>query len=369
MNANNNKSELVLSTIGMSGECNFDALDRLLDAKAYLNKIISKLTTSNRLKKINKDGLVGYRLTTTSKKELLQQNKNRFEYFLSSTAETNRIKSEIIRRERLHRAADILVTMLNASVDVHRDVKPEIFMEKLENNTIANIRAPCYYNGSEIKNFGMEKNKIRNGRSHGIMLTESNSYIIYNTSDALMKWNKLTEIKHCTIIKNHLSICKLNQYKSPVIGIVYAKNSDIAYEILKNTITSFIIAEGTFEKFYFLTLDKFGDFLTRVLSSDASIERLYKIIKVNLDLKDSNTDMISNIENNAVDKNGNPVLINCFFCLPTTKRFNTACSVYNKKGIIVCFKNQREAMERYCSKNIEFLTIDEKIFMEKFFDD
>jgi len=366
MNANNNKSELVLSTIGMSGECNFDALDRLLDAKAYLNKIISKLTTSNRLKKINKDGLVGYRLTTTSKKELLQQNKNRFEYFLSSTAETNRIKSEIIRRERLHRAADILVTMLNASVDVHRDIKSEIFAENL-NTDITNIRAPCYYNGSEIKNFGVEKNKIKNGRSQGLMLTESNSYIIYNTSDALMKWNKLTEIKHCTIIKNHLSICKLNQYKSPVIGIVYAKNSDIAYEILKNTITSFIMAEGTFEKFYFLTLDNFGDFLTRVLSSDASVEKLNEIIKVNLDLKD--TEALNNIENNAVDKNGNPVLINCFFCLATLKRFNTTCSIYKKKGIVVCFKNQRKAMERYCSENIDFMTIDEKIFIEKFFDD
>ena len=365
MNANINKSELVLSTIGMSGECNFDALDRLLDAKAYLNKIISKLRNSNRLKKINKDGLVGYRLTTTSKKELLQQNKNRFEYFLSSTAETNRIKSEIIRRERLHRAADILVTMLNASIEVNRDTKPEIFTENL-NTDIVNIRAPCYYNGSEIKNFGIEKNKIRNGRSQGLMLTESNLYMLYNTSDALMKWNKLTEIKHCTIIKNHLRACNLTQYKNPITGIVYAKNLDIAYEILKNTITSFIIAEGTFEKFYFITLDKFGDFLTRILSSDASVEKLYQIIKVNLDLKD--VEAASNI-NNAVDKNGNPVLINCFFCLPTLKKFNATCSIYNKKGIVVCFKNQKKAMERYCSENIEFLTIDEKIFMEKFFDD
>ena len=84
------------------------------------------------------------------------------------------------------------------------------------------------------------------------------------------------------------------------------------------------------------------------------------------DLYESET--ATNLESDAVDKDGNPVLLSYFCDLPRIKRFDTALQLQKKSGTLICFDFQKEALERYCSNRVSFQTIDFQKWERSFFE-
>ena len=84
------------------------------------------------------------------------------------------------------------------------------------------------------------------------------------------------------------------------------------------------------------------------------------------DLYESET--AANLENDAFDKDGNPVLLSYFCDLPRIKRFDTALQLQKKNGTLICFDFQKETLERYCSNRVVFQTIDFQKWERSFFD-
>lgn len=70
--------------------------------------------------------LRGYRLGVRAKRLLLQQEPERFAFYLSGCSDTNAIKSEVPRRIRLHRIAQTYV-----ATDEYRSCKPLIVTTNL----------------------------------------------------------------------------------------------------------------------------------------------------------------------------------------------------------------------------------------------
>ena len=88
----------------VSGDFPVRLLKRLPGQPAYKDSVVKKLKRAGLLRTYYRDGLRTLRLDWPAKELLVQENPERFSFFLTGTAETNRLKSEKTRRLRLARS-------------------------------------------------------------------------------------------------------------------------------------------------------------------------------------------------------------------------------------------------------------------------
>ena len=88
---------------------------------------MTSLKKSGLLRTYYRDRLRGYRLGARAKAALLDGWPERFSPYLTGDTDTNRLKSEVNRRLRLHRLAETYVTMDNAGIGLFQDEKPKVF--------------------------------------------------------------------------------------------------------------------------------------------------------------------------------------------------------------------------------------------------
>lgn len=318
---------------------------------------MQSLKKAGLLRTYYRDGLRGYRLTAQAKKLLLEQNPERYAPALTGCSDTNHIKSEITRRLRLHRIAEATVTMRNAGVSVFRDEKPDIFAREWHPAEHIRVRAPAFYNSREIKELGTVFVKIRGARAVGVLLTEETPYVVYNLGGSLMKWEYKAEMRTKALMKTVLCRERLSGQYHPdaVQGLLFGNSMELAFELLSNSGgKNYFVLDGNYENFYFLTNDRCGDMLLRLLCDAERNEELMSILQSGLKAARPGW----TIENDAVDEDGNPVLFAYTCNLPRIVRFNTALSLQGRSGTLICFDYQREAMRRYCCERVQFQTLD-----------
>lgn len=95
------------------------------------------------------------------------------------------LKSEQLRRLRLHRMAEVLVTMCNAGVGVFPWQKHAVF-DPVPPDDIR-IEWPMYYSFREVKEIGPQQEKIRGSRAAGVLLTEDDVLAVYNAGRSGIK--------------------------------------------------------------------------------------------------------------------------------------------------------------------------------------
>ena len=101
----------ILQLLSMTGEIGDGLLKIVIPQLEYRKKVLQKLTAENMITKYYKDNLKGYRLKITGKKFMLQNNSNRFEYFLKSNADSSMRRSDKSHRLRQHRISEILAVI------------------------------------------------------------------------------------------------------------------------------------------------------------------------------------------------------------------------------------------------------------------
>lgn len=358
---------MLLELIAVSGELPADQLKRLYGGDSYKLNVVKTLKAQKLLRTYYRDGLRGYRLTAKAKKKLVLDNPKRFAFALTGTVETNRIKSEITRRLRLHRIAETTVTMMNAGVRIYRDEKPDIFSPQWEESVRLSVCEPSFYNSREIKEIGTIFVKIYGARSVGILLTDKDIFVTYNLGNMLMKWEYKSEMRMKALMKTVLCRERLPHQYPPnaVKGLIFGNSMDLAYDILSGKKSKqYFILDGNYEDFYYITNNSKGEKLLRLLCDKELTKRLNEILLTDLYESDSGF----TLENDAFDKNGNPVLFGYFCNLPRIQRFDTALRLQNKSGTLICFDFQQEALARYCSKQITFQTIDFQKWERSFFE-
>ena len=147
----------LLELTAICGEFPACLLMRIPGSTSYKESVITSLKKDGLLKTYYRDKLRGYRLSRKARSFLLGENPERFSFFLTGNGETSRLKSEFPRRLRLHRVAEIFVSMQNAGIRVFRDEKPEIF--SAGGSPVPMLDCPAYYSSREIKETGIDQRR------------------------------------------------------------------------------------------------------------------------------------------------------------------------------------------------------------------
>ena len=357
--------ERLLSLIAVCGELPADQIKRIPGGDEYKQNIIKQLKKRKQIKTFYKDGLRGYRLLLPTKELLLRQNPNRFNFYLTGVNETNHIRSEITRRLRLHRLAETTVSMLNSGAEIYRDNKPDIFSPIY---TPTEITSPSFYNSREIKELGIDTIKINGARAMGVLLTENNVFSVYNLGDSMMKWDYKAEMRFKAMMQTTLCQNRLSrQYSTDSIqGVIFGNSMEFVSDILSQTRNKeYFILDGGYDHFYYLTNDRKGERILSVLCYPEVVKMFHSTLGSDFNKQDPTFP----VENDAIDKKGNPVLFACICDLPRINRFVNAVKSQHRHGIIVGFEFQEDVLSRLCPEQIEFESISFEKWERNYFDE
>ena len=184
-----------MTLTALCGEYPISQISRLPGGSAYLESVVTALRRDGLLRTFSKDGLRGLRLTTSAKRLLLADAPEWFSAYLTGSSEPNKLKSEIPRRLRLHRMAEILTIMHNADI-------PAFPWEKASFPAVGQSSAiPAYYTSREVKEIGPQGTKIKSSRATGILLTDGGIFLTYNTAKAQMKWEYKAELRFKALLQ------------------------------------------------------------------------------------------------------------------------------------------------------------------------
>ena len=349
----------LLTFIAISGEFPIELLSRINGGTSYKATMVTNLKKQGLIKTYYKDGRRGLRPTTTAKKLLLADNPDRFFEYMSQNADANHIRSEPHRRERLHRIAEANVIMKNAGVSIFRDERPELMYL-----TDDNIAVPAFYSSREVKELGIVFDKVKSTRSVGILLTERDIFVTYNFGNSIIrKWAYKTEMRTKIVVENEFC-SRTSQYSpSSVKGLVLGNSMALAYDVLTDTVKQHFLLDGNYENFYFLTNDEKGEMLLRLLCRPDLCDELDEILTD--DLYPARKGAL--IDHDAVTEDGEYVLIAYKCDLNRIRKFDTALTLQQKIGIIICFDYQADVLRRYCSDAVEFQTMDFEKTERRFF--
>ena len=356
----------LLELVAVCGEFPAGLTARIPGSMSYMETILTSLKREGFLKLYYKDGLRGFRLGRRAKTVLMFRHPERFSFYLTGNTDTNRIRGEVPRRLRLHRTAETFVAMLNAGVKMFRDEKPAVFAP--EGPLVPFLDVAAFYGSREIKEMGIEAVKIRSSRMMGVLLAPSGIFITYNGGPYMVKWDYQAEVRTQVFLRTELCCRRLpDQYgKSEVSGLLFGDGMEAFSRILEGKdsgLRCFFLLDGNYEHFYYLTNDRHGEVLLRLLCDVGRRQELDSILMQGLAGRDGGL----TVENDSVDEKGNPVLFGYFLDIPRISRFCTALQLQDRQGTMVCFDFQEDALRRFCGKQVALSTISFEKFERRFF--
>lgn len=356
----------LLELTAICGEFPADLLFRLPGSSSYKETIIWSLKKKRLLRTYYRDKLRGYRLGSRAKAFLLNDQPQRFSFYLTGNSDTNMLKSEVTRRLRLHRIAEIYVMMQNAGIAIFRDEKPLVFAPG--SSPVTRLNIPAFYNSREIKELGVETVKIRGSRMVGALLAPSGVFLTYNGNSNIAKWDYRAEQRAQALLQIVLCQQRLSpQYAHhKVSGLLFGNGLEPFFQILSSADSStrcFFLLDGNYEHFYYLTNDFYGEVMLKLLCDPDKIDELNRILSLGLNAKEPGWP----VENDAITKDDSPVLFGYLLDIPRINRFLTALQLQKRSGTLICFDFQKEVLCRHCGGHVTFQTIDFAKFEGRFF--
>ena len=349
--------DLLLTLVALSGELPSTLVSRLPGSDSYKAYTVKILKREKLLRTYYHDGLRGLRLTSISKNLLAARQPDRYLSLFTGDTATNTPKYSVPHRLRLHRMAEVLVTAYNAGLLTFPWEKPPVFQAEPDDAGL--YVGPAYYSSREVKEIGAQATMIRGSRSTGILLCGSGIYAVYNTADTRMKWEYKAEVRLKAMMQTDLCHRRLADrfMDSPPGAIVFGDGMD-QLEILmgqgdKET-RNYLIMNGTFRCFHYLTLDHRGEVLLRLLCDPERKAALEGILSE--DLAEGRSNWL--IEHDAIDENGCPVLFGYTCDMPRIRRFDDALGLHGQTGTVYCFDFQEPALRRVCGPRVALQSID-----------
>lgn len=349
-------SSILLMLIALSGEFPIEQVRRLSGSISYADFVVKRLKREKLIRTYYRDGLRGLRLTAAAKKQLAADWPDRFSPLFSGDTMTNAPKYTAPHRLRLHRMAEVLVTMLNTGVSTFPWQKPVIFTPTPLYEP-PYIEWPAYFSSREVKRLGAAATKIRNSRAVGVLLTDGCIFSVYNTGPALMKWEYQAEMRLKAMLQIELCQNRLpGQFGDAELSAILFGNHMGQVPILLDTDTQCrdrFIQDGSYNHFYFLTCDHHGDVILYLLLHPDEKDALDSILLQGLDPPRPNWWVV----NDAMDGDS-PVLFGYTCDMPRIKKFDYVLHIQDRTGTLYCFDFQEDAMRQICGPNVEIQHID-----------
>ena len=171
----------------------------------------------------------------------------------------------------------------------------------------------------------------------------------YNTAKAQMKWEYKAELRFKALLQTEEVMPD-----AEISGIVFGSTMEQLSILTQPDAHSYFLLDGSFPHFYYLTNDRYGEAILRLLC-DAQQRRTLDAI-----LADGLHEGIPNwrVENDAIDSEGNPVLFAYTCDFPRIRRFDTALELHGMTGTLICFDYQEEALREICGQCVMLQSID-----------
>ena len=351
----------LLELVAVCGEFPAELVYRLAGSTSYKDTVTWLLKKERLLRVYYRDKLRGYRLGRRARTALLFDNPERFSFYLTGNVDTSLLKSEITRRVRLHRIAEVYVAMLNAGVTIFRDEKPRVFAP--DGDQDRGLEGAAFYSSREVKETGIEAVKIKGSRMAGVLLSPDGVFLTYNSGPYMAKWDYRAEQRVKAWMQ--VTLCDrdagLGYAPEDVCGLLFGDSLESFCQILSGADSGarcFFLLDGSYGHFYYLTNDHKGEVMLRLLCDRDRREELDRILSQGLCAGNPSGVM----ENDALDGNGDPVLFGYLLDIPRIHRFCSALQLQERHGTLICFDFQREVLERCYGGMVAF----EAISFEKF---
>lgn len=345
------KSQEIIRLIAIAGEAPADVLKRLDITGHYYYKLMQALQQQKKIHLFTRDGLKGYRLTPSSKQALLRENSERYQWYLTGNAETNRIRTEYPRRLRLHLIASTYVTLLHAGVQIFPDIKPDLFQRDA-----GKASASCFYSSRELKNIGPEHIKIRSSRAMGLLLSPASAFLVYNTGDAVMKWERQSEIRLKAMMDYRFYAHEEKLFpNSQTAGIMLGRNMETGFLLLTSDggfRRSCFRLDGSFEQLYFLPETPEGEIQLQILCDPIRFRQLEEILLCDMRPRDFSLRIV----HDGIYEN-RPVLLAWSLDIERLKRFRDGLALLSRKGMVYCFDFQSEILRRFLGEHADIFEI------------
>ncbi len=360
----------LLELVAVCGEFPAEQVYRLAGSTSYKGTVTWLLKKERLLRVYYRDKLRGYRLGRRSKEMLLSDNPERFSFYLTGNVDTSLLKSEINRRIRLHRIAEVYVAMLNAGVTIFRDEKPRVFAPDgdQDRDQDRGLEGAAFYSSREVKEIGIDAVKIKGSRMAGVLLSPDGIFLTYNSGPYMAKWDYRAEQRAKAWMQ--VTLCGgsagLGYAPEDVCGLLFGDSLEPFCQILSGADSGarcFFLLDGSYGHFYYLTNDHKGEVMLRLLCDRDRREELDRILSQGLCAGNPN----GTIENDALDGNGAPVLFGYLLDIPRIHRFCSALQLQERHGTLICFDFQREALERCYGGLVAFEAISFEKFERRFY--
>ena len=361
----NSLAYLLLELTAICGELP-NGLVPLSYSRNYVNNVISNLCRTGLMRIYLRDHIRGYRLTGKAKKFLLSEHNERYHLYLTGNVESNQVKSELPRRIRLHRLAEIYLLILQCDIPIFYDRKPVVFTP--DKSQLPSVKKAAFYTPREIRQLEMDTIKLRGSRICGVLMTPDNVYSVYNCIPGLNKLDYRYEDKARSLLISAICNERLyHQYSTKqMCGLVIGADLTVFSQIIASkdsSIRSHFFSEGNYESFYYLTNDHYGAVLLKLICDIPRKNALGRILVQDLQSADPEYAFV----NDGFDRFGNPVLLGYFMDIPRINRFCRGLRLHKKHGIIICFDFQKKTLSDMYSALAVIQAISFKKFERSFF--
>lgn len=354
-----------LTVVALCGELPANQIERIPGSTSYNKIILTHLKKAGLLLSYAKNKIRGYRLSKKAKTYLNQSDPAGLAFFLNGFGEYDALKYEVSKRIRYHRVAQTLITMLNADVLVHRSQKIDAFAPEFQAPDVFYV--PAFFTSREVKAIGDDAIKVRGSRMVGVLMTVNDIFTVYNFAESTPK----LDIRSETRVKAFLEyiLCHHRFYKvykdKDLHGLLFGNNIEMMaalWATADKTTLRFLLRESGYEHIYYLTNDRRGEVLLRLLCDPDLRNTFYSEL-----LQGLTPAKEAYIGCDAFDGQNRQVMFACLPDLPRLYRYIGRLADKDQCGVIVCFDFQAAVFKAWGGDSIEIQTVSFSGFERRYF--
>lgn len=353
----------IVSVIGITGEFPYRSVRLFGNARTY-KVLIGRLCEVQTFRDYNSGDEMTCRLLTVTGKSFgktvrLYKAAIPILRWISPYAEENYLSAswnhgfpgDISHTERNHRVAEAAIMCIRAGIKSRPYELP-----KLQNEVIKRMEfnQPSFYFAKNLKHIGQtEMNKTMFTRIAGSIFIKHNCYAVYNTRNAVMKWNGMGEFK---TLHSLIEVARLNAGVSQIdTAILFGESYKTAYKTMlenqKNRRLEFRF-DGIYRHIHFVPMNEFGIRLLKILILPDRKQKL-------LDLLFEPECRANDLGAFEYDAYINGVYVLSFLDSDIARlmRFSEARSYRTEMLEVLCFPEQVELIKNYLGSYVSIKTI------------
>ena len=349
---NETLKDVILQLAALSGEVSEEALRDLDCSDKYLTNLLWQLRNEQVIKRCDKDGTVGYRLSQSGKKYLRTQYPERYGDYFGKNGITSKVRLDTVHRQRCHRMSEMNVLLHNAGVNIYPGCKPPF-----QQSILPQSSQSLGYTSYEFKDIGDLVIKMKPSRAVGVIVQEKKTILLYNSHEKAVKWEDMTEYRARTVIGKYCS--------RPVSTVMSCVDMDGAYELLTSTggeLNRYYHITDKQPNMYFLPQKPEGVFLLRFTHlSDCSEHLKERLLAEMIAEEHSNTSHCDGFLDRRT-----PVLYACDFDMVRLHGFYQYLDVSGNTGLVFCLDFQVPVLERYFGNTVTIRVLNTKATADLF---